>query len=88
MTELTEPDDATAQPAPEWPDAAGQDITDPRVAQATARLLDLPGLPAAEHEAVYNKLHDELLAALNNDPTANDPTDSDPAGTDRAGGTS
>ena len=68
MTELTEPDHPTDQPAPEWPQAPGQDIRDPQVAQATARLLDLPGLPAAEHEAVYNVLHDELLAALNSDP--------------------
>ena len=68
MTELTEPDDPTIQPAPEWPKADGQDITDPQVAQAVARLLDLPGLPAADHEAAYNLLHDDLLAALNSDP--------------------
>ncbi|UUL75842.1 hypothetical protein NG819_17300 [Pseudarthrobacter sp. Fe7] len=55
MTELIEPDHASAQPAPEWPQAAGQDITDPQVAQAIARLRDLPGLPAADHETVYNE---------------------------------
>jgi len=33
-----------------------------------ARLLDIPGLPTADHETVYNELHDELLAALNSDP--------------------
>ena len=68
MTELTEPEDPTIQPAPEWPQADGRDITDPPVAQAVARLLDLPQLPAADHEAVYNLLHDDLLAALNSDP--------------------
>ena len=85
MTELTEPDDSTAQPTPDWPQAAsresGQEITDPQVARAVARLTDIPGLPAAEHEAVYNELHDELLAALNNDPI-----DQVRAATDRAGG--
>jgi len=82
MTELTDPDDSTAQPAPEWPRAAsqdaGQDISDPEVARITARLRDIPGLPAAEHEAVYNELHDELLSALNSDPVNSDPVNSDP----------
>ena len=80
MTELTEPDDATAQPAAEWPQPGGQDITDLQVAQAAARLLDIPGLPAADHESVYNRLHDELLAALNSDPADIDPGETDPAG--------
>jgi len=92
MTELTEPDDSTAQPAPEWPRAAsqdiGQDITDPQVAQATARLLEIPGLPAAEHEAVYNELHDDLLSALNSDPVSSNPIDQIRAATNRAGGAS
>ena len=85
MTELTEPDDSTAQPAPEWPHAAmrdrGQETTDPQVARAMVRLLDIPGLPTADHETVYNELHDELLAALNSDPI-----DQVRAATDRAGG--
>ncbi|MFC4398153.1 MULTISPECIES: hypothetical protein [Micrococcaceae] len=85
MTELTEPDDSTAQPTPEWPQAAsrdsGQEISDPQVARAVARLSDIPGLPAADHEAVYNGLHDELLAALNSDPI-----DQVRAAADRAGG--
>jgi len=68
MTELTEPEDPTIQPAQEWPQADRQDLTDPQVAQSVARLLDLPGLPAADHESVYNLLHDDLLAALNSDP--------------------
>ncbi|MDQ0769762.1 hypothetical protein QF031_002511 [Pseudarthrobacter defluvii] len=85
MTELTEPDDSTAQPAPEWPNAAmrdiGQDGADPQVGRAMARLLDIPGLPAADHESVYNELHDELLAALNSDPI-----DQVRAAANRAGG--
>ena len=85
MTELTEPDDSTAQPTPEWPQAAspdnGQEITDPQVARAVARLSDIPGLPASDHEVVYNELHDELLAALNSDPI-----DQVRAATGRAGG--
>jgi hypothetical protein len=73
MTELTEPDDAPARPAPEWPQPGGQDITDPEVAQAIAGLFDLPGLPVEDHETVYNGLHDELLAALNSDPAESGP---------------
>ncbi|MEW1812901.1 hypothetical protein AB0284_19645 [Pseudarthrobacter phenanthrenivorans] len=90
MTELTEPDHPAARPAPEWPhgDAhdPGQGIKDPQVAQAIAGLRDLPGLPAADHEAVYNRLHDDLLAALNSDPANSDPTNGPP--TNSAGGAS
>ena len=85
MTELTEPDDSTGQPTPEWPQHAsrgsGQEITDPQVARAVARLSDIPGLPAADHEAVYNELHDQLLAALDSDPI-----DQVRAATGRSGG--
>jgi hypothetical protein len=84
MTELTEPDDATAQPAPEWPQPGGMDLTDPRVAQAVARLFDMPGLPVPDHGTVYDDLHDELLAALNADPADTDPAEADPAGADPA----
>ncbi|GGH97366.1 hypothetical protein ACFFGR_08335 [Arthrobacter liuii] len=80
MTELTEPDNVPAQPAPDWPEARGQDITDPQVAQAVARLLDVPRLPTADHEAVYNGLHDDLLAALNGDPADGGPSGAAPAG--------
>ena len=92
MTELTEPEDPTSRPDPGWPhrDARdfGQDIRDPQVVQAVAGLLDLPGLPAADHEAVYNRLHDDLLAALNSDPTGSGPTGSGPTGGAQAEGMS
>ena len=78
MTELTEPEPAAAQPSPEWPEAGDTGVTDPVVAQALARLGALPQVPVAEHEAVYNELHDELLAALNTDPAGTDPAGSDP----------
>lgn len=81
MTELTDPDDATAQPAPEWPQPGGMDLTDPRVAQAVARLFDMPGLPVPDHGTVYDDLHAELLAALNADPADTDPAGADPAKT-------
>jgi hypothetical protein len=81
MTELTEPDDATAQPGPEWPQPGAQDIPDPQVAQAVARLFEIPGIPVADHEAVYDGLHDELLAALNSDP-AESPAGTGPSRTD------
>lgn len=80
MTELTEPDNVPAQPAPEWPQADGQDIPDPRVAQAVDRLQEIPRLPTAGHEDLYNRLHDELLAALNTDPTDGAPAANAPAG--------
>ena len=80
MTELTEPDDTPARPAPGWPQPGGQDITDPEVAQAIAGLFDLPGLPVEDHETVYNGLHDELLAALNSDPAETGPAAPGPAG--------
>jgi hypothetical protein len=86
MTELTKPDNVPAQPAPEWPQAPGQDITDPHVAQAVARLQEMPRLPAADHEDRYSRLHDELLAALNSDPNNTDPSDGTPAVGDATGG--
>lgn len=82
MTELTEPDDATAQPATSWPQPSGQDVTDPQVAQAVARLSDIPGLPVEDHGTVYDGLHDELLAALNADPADTGSSDADVAGTE------
>jgi hypothetical protein len=69
MTELTEPEPAAAQPSPDWPRTDDAGIADPVVAQAFARLNSLPQIPVAEHEAAYNDLHDELLAALNAEPT-------------------
>lgn len=80
MTELTEPRPAAAQPSPDWPGTGGAGVTDPVVAQALARLEALPQVPVAEHETVYNELHDELLAALNSEPAdsghgSSDPTD-------------
>lgn len=84
MTELTEPEPAAAQPSPDWPEASDEGVTDPVVAQALVRLGALPQVPVAEHEAVYNELHDELLAALNSDPAGSDPAGSDPASSDPA----
>jgi hypothetical protein len=69
MTELNRPDEAAAQPSPDWPGTADAGVTDPVVAQALTRLDALPQVPVADHEAAYNGLHDELLAALNAEPT-------------------
>ncbi|WP_205754625.1 hypothetical protein [Pseudarthrobacter sp. NamB4] len=84
MTELTEPGNAAAQPAPEWPEISESDVGDSAVAQALARLGSLPQVPVAEHEGAYNELHDQLLAALNSDPADSVPVDGDPAYTDLA----
>ncbi|TNB73402.1 hypothetical protein FHJ30_08100 [Arthrobacter sp. BB-1] len=73
MTELTEPESAAAQPSLDWPETGDAGVSDPAVAHALARLVALPQVPVAEHEAVYNELHDELLAALNSDPANSDP---------------
>ena len=86
MTELTEPLPAAAQPSPDWPGTGGAGVTDPVVAQALARLGALPQVPVAEHEAVYNELHDELLAALNSDPANSDPANSEHGSTDPTDG--
>lgn len=37
---------------------------DPRVDEAVARLDDLPGLPAAEHPAVFEYVHEQLAETL------------------------
>jgi hypothetical protein len=76
MTELNEPESAAAQPSPDWPGIGDAGVTDPVVAQALARLDALPQVPVAEHEREYNELHDELLAALNSEPTNSEPANS------------
>jgi hypothetical protein len=76
MTELNEPESAAAQPSPDWPGIGDAGVTEPVVAQAMARLGALPQLPVAEHEREYNELHDELLAALNSEPTNSEPANS------------
>ncbi|MGX1161581.1 hypothetical protein FBY31_0041 [Arthrobacter sp. SLBN-100] len=79
MTELSTPDEsAAAQPSPDWPLDSQPAVTDQLVQQALAPLDALPGVPVAEHEAVYDALHDELRTALDSDPTISDPTIGDP----------
>ncbi len=69
MTELSQPDSATAaQPSPDWPRAGQAEVADHLVQQSLGRLDALPRTPVAEHEAVYSELHDELRAALDADP--------------------
>jgi len=70
MTELSPPDEsAAAQPSPDWPLDSQPEVTDQLVQQALAPLNVLPGVPVAEHEAVYNALHDNLRTALDADPS-------------------
>lgn len=80
MTELT-PDDgpAAAQPSPDWPRNQNE-AADPLLQHALDRLETLPQVPVLEHEAVYNVFHDELLAALNEDPAGSGPGAPNPAG--------
>jgi hypothetical protein len=78
MTELNEPESAAAQPSPDWPGIGDAGVTEPVVAQALARLGALPQVPVAEHEREYNELHDELLAALNSEPTNGEPPNISP----------
>ncbi|PNI08086.1 hypothetical protein CXX84_13990 [Arthrobacter sp. AFG7.2] len=80
MTELSHPDEsAPAQLSPDWPDTTDTGVTDPVVLHALARLDALPKVPVSDHESAYNRLHDELLAALNSVPADSVPADSDPA---------
>ena len=69
MTELTEPGDSAARPSPAWPEPARATVSDPVVVLAMARLDLLQDVPVAEHESAYNELHDELMAALDAEPT-------------------
>jgi hypothetical protein len=79
MTELSPTDEsAAAQPSPDWPLDTQPEVTDQQVHQALAPLKALPGVRVAEHEAVYNDLHDQLRAALDTDPSNTDRTISDP----------
>jgi hypothetical protein len=72
MTELSPLDEsAAAQPFPEWPGGPAE-VADHLVQQSLAPLNALPGSPVADHEAVYNELHDHLRAALDADPSATD----------------
>ncbi|WP_411376109.1 hypothetical protein ACLH0K_07185 [Arthrobacter sp. MPF02] len=81
MTELTDSaGHLAAQPSPNWPQASGAGITDPAVTAVLARLETLPQSPVAEHEAVYNGLHDALLDALNAGPGDSGPADGPAAG--------
>ncbi|KNH16707.1 hypothetical protein ACU18_12660 [Arthrobacter sp. ZBG10] len=69
MTELNASEHSDpVQPSPDWPEAAGPAISDPRVAAVLARLAELPGQPVDTHEEAYAGLHDGLLAALNEEP--------------------
>ena len=46
------------------PPRARPSTGDPRVDDAVARLDDLPGLPAGEHLAVFEYVHERLTEAL------------------------
>jgi hypothetical protein len=76
MTELSPTDEsAAAQPSPDWPLDSQPEV----VHQALAPLKALPAVSVAEHEAVYNDLHDQLRAALDADPAISDSAISDPS---------
>lgn len=52
----------------EWPAYAGEPAAgDPAVDALLVRLEALPELPISAHGEVYASLHDELVAALNED---------------------
>ena len=71
---------AGEDPRVTWPalpaeadDAAGHDPSrDPAVGALLRRLGELPDLPVARHGEIYVRLHDDLLAALN-EPIAGPP---------------
>ncbi|MDQ1052365.1 hypothetical protein QE394_000293 [Arthrobacter sp. SORGH_AS 212] len=75
MTELTGPEESSAQPSREWPGLDAAAIPDAVVAQALTVLETLPATPVEEHEEAYARLHDELLDALNAKPQDLEPRD-------------
>jgi hypothetical protein len=80
MTELTGPEESSAQPSRDWPGLAAAAIPDAVVAQALTVLETLPATPVEEHEEAYTRLHDELLDALNANPQDVEPQDPQPPG--------
>jgi hypothetical protein len=87
MTELSPSDEsAAAQPSPDWPLNSQHGVTDQLVHQALAPLDGLPGIPVADHEEVYNALHDNLRAALDTDPASEGPASTDPSNSDPTDG--
>jgi len=75
MTELTGPEESSAQPSREWPGLDAAAIPDAVVAQALTVLKPLPATPVEEHEEAYARRHDELLDALNAKPQDLEPRD-------------
>ncbi|MFC9773690.1 MULTISPECIES: hypothetical protein [unclassified Pseudarthrobacter] len=75
MTELTGPEESSAQPSRDWPGLDAAAIPDALVAQALTVLETLPATPVEEHEEAYARLHDELLHALNAKPQDVKPQD-------------
>ncbi|SDT15429.1 hypothetical protein SAMN04489743_1847 [Pseudarthrobacter equi] len=75
MTELTGPEESSAQPSRDWPGLDAAAIPDAVVAQALTGLEALPATPVEEHEEAYARLHDELLDALNAKPQDIEPQD-------------
>lgn len=69
---MTEPNHSTdphpdhAGSGPEWP-APADGTGDAAVDAVLLRLVELPGLPVADHGEVYAGLHEDLAAALNED---------------------
>jgi len=56
-----EPPEVTAEPE----SAGGQETTgEPRVDAALTRLSELDELPVAEHPAVYERVHEQLVEVL------------------------
>lgn len=54
----------------DWPESpAGAAAQDPDVGALLERLGALPDLPVADHGEVYAGLHDDLMEALNADPS-------------------
>jgi hypothetical protein len=80
MTELTGPEESSAQPSRDWPGLDAAAIPDAVVAQALTVLETLPATPVEEHEEAYTRLNDELLDALNAKLQDVEPQDPQPPG--------
>ncbi|MET1154029.1 hypothetical protein [Arthrobacter sp.] len=61
--DLPESRDSGSPTTPQWP-APAEPSADESVNSIVSELLQIPDLPVSDHERVYQRIHDGLLADL------------------------